>query len=138
RPSSVRGGIVVVQLTITAALLYLCALTAQSFAAVSRVDMGFEAARVWGLQMPPHIWNLAQEANERRVVIERHAQRSRDTLAMIRKLRGVEAAAYGLIPFAVDAIQYSDAVQVTLAGREDVLFTVRLNRVTTEYPAVLG
>lgn len=138
RPSSVRGGIVVVQLTITAALLYLCALTAQSFAAVSRVDMGFEAARVWGLQMPPHIWNLAQEANERRVDIERHAQRSRDTLDMIRKLRGVEGAAYGLIPFAVDAIQFSDAVQVTLAGREDVLFTVRLNRVTTEYPAVLG
>lgn len=134
----IRSLLVGAQVAVTAALLYVCALTVHSFAAVSSVELGFSEERVLGLQMPALIRRLSGPREDRRAEIDRQVQLALETRESIRDLPGVAGAAFGPLPFAREEVVFSDQVTVTAAAGAAADFAVRLGYGSSDYPTVVG
>lgn len=134
----IRSALVGAQVAVTAALLYVCALTVHSFAAVSSVELGFPEERVVGLQMPALIRSLTGPREERRAGVDRQRQLALETREAIRDLPGVAGAAFGPVPFAREEVVFSDEVTVRAVEGAALDFIIRLGYASSDYPTVVG
>lgn len=132
-----RRLVLVVQMSVTALVLYLGGLTVHSFIRVVTLDYGFDAGRVLLFTPPPWAGGAAS-AREYRTLFDRHTQRIAATIEALQSLPGVSAT--GLFSGPLDAgISRADAVPVTAFGgvpRDDV--RVRSNVVGPEFVTTLG
>lgn len=133
-----RSVLLAMQVAVTAALLYVCALTVHSFAAVSSVDLGFSPDRVIALQMPAAVRSFAGSADERRERFDRQVQQALDIRDAISVLPGVAGTAFGPVPFARDAVVFSDQVTIRPASGEAPELVVRVASASPNYPMLLG
>jgi predicted permease len=130
-----RTGLLVAQLAVTTVLVYMAGLATHSFAAVSGVDLGFDANGVVAIQLPP-VTVRGASREEMRAHIARQQQQWEETFVTFRTLPGVTAVAGGQLPFYESILSGGGGMPVSAPGVADPILAT-YHPVTPDFPRVM-
>ncbi len=122
-----RAALVIVEVALAVVLLVSAGLTARSFAALHRVDLGFQPERVLLVDLPL--------GAKRFGTLERRNQFSRELLARVENLPGVVAASVGNggLPFGGPSSGFSLEGQPAVENQR-----LTVNLISADFPRTLG
>jgi predicted permease len=128
RATLVRRVLFVAQLAVATTLVYLSALAVQSYAAVSRVPLGFETADLYGIDMPRGLQPMRPAPGMSREYLDRQRAQVAETIEALRGLPEVLAVGGAHVwPFD-DASRFpaplpseSDPSRAVLEGRYETI-----------------
>jgi predicted permease len=133
-----RTLMLVTQICITAILMYMAGLSAQSYSRVSAVDLGFDPGRLVGIPMPALSMLVGGSEDDRRASQKRQMQQFAESLPAIQALPGVAAAASGRLPLYATANLSDQRFDVVAESDTPPIASARADDVTPDYPSVLG